>query len=254
MSRAETTSRAARIKDAFKAVRGTWSESWENILALDPDFLEAYLKLSSIPERSGALDEKSRHFIYIAVDAAATHLYIPGIRQHIQAAYKAGATEQELMEVLELTSTLGIHSANVGVPILWELLEEEQSTVVQNALDDRRLDLKRRFERIRGYWHPFWEGLLLLDPDFFEAYLAFSSVPWEHGSLEPKIKELIYCAFDASATHLFKPGLKLHMRNALRYGATIDELMCVLEITSTIGIHAATTAAPLILDSSLHSS
>ena len=33
-----------------------------------------------------------------------------------------------------------------------------------------------------------------------------SSHPWEHGSLEPKVRELIYTAFDASATHMFEPG------------------------------------------------
>lgn len=53
-------------------------------------------------------------------------------------------------------------------------------------------------------------------------------------------------AFDASATHLYQPGLKLHMRNALRHGATAEEIMEVLEIASVVGIHAATTAAPLL--------
>ena len=56
--------------------------------------------------------------MYIAVDAAATHLYVPGIRQHIAAALRCGASVQEIMEVLELSSTLGIHAMNIGVPIL----------------------------------------------------------------------------------------------------------------------------------------
>ena len=38
---------------------------------------------------------------------------------------------------------------------------------------------------------------------------------------------------DAAATHLYVPGLKLHMRNALRYGATTGELMEVLEMVLT---------------------
>ena len=80
----------------------------------------------------------------------------------------------------------------------------------------------------------------------FEAYIDFSSVPWRSGVLEPKVKELIYCAFDASATHLYVPGLKLHMKNAIGYGATAAEIMEVLEIVSVIGIHAVTTAAPML--------
>ena len=53
--------------------------------------------------------------------------------------------------------------------------------------------------------------------------------------LEPKVKELVYCAFDAGSTHLYKPGLKLHMRSALGYGATAQEIMEVLEICTLLG-------------------
>jgi alkylhydroperoxidase/carboxymuconolactone decarboxylase family protein YurZ len=56
----------------------------------------------------------------------------------------------------------------------------------------------------------------------------------------------MYCAFDAAATHLYVPGLKLHMRNAIRYGATADEIMALLEIVSLIGIHGALAAAPVL--------
>lgn len=75
-----------------------------------------------------------------------------------------------------------------------------------NDVDERRARLKRDFEERRGYWSPFWDGLLL-DLDFFEAYLNFSSVPWKEGPLEPKVKEFIYIAIDASTTHLYEPGL-----------------------------------------------
>jgi alkylhydroperoxidase/carboxymuconolactone decarboxylase family protein YurZ len=113
-------------------------------------------------------------------------------------------------------------------------------------LDARREALKASFIENRGYWHPSWEGLLELDPEMFETYVEFSSVPWRTGVLEPKVKELMYCAFDAAATHLYVPGLKLHMRNALRYGATKEEIMEMLEIVSVIGIHGAQLAAPLL--------
>ena len=73
-------------------------------------------------------------------------------------------------------------------------------------------------------------------------------MPWRTGTLEPKVKEMIYIAFDASATHLYVPGLKLHMRNAVRLGATAEEIIEVLAIVSVIGIHAATTAAPILAE------
>ena len=90
--------------------------------------------------------------------------------------------------------------------------------------------------------------MLTLDPDFFEAYLGFSSVPWRNGSLEPKLKELIYIAIDASTTHLYEPGLRQHIQNALRHGATAEEIMEVYELTSVLGIHTCTLGVPVLLD------
>jgi alkylhydroperoxidase/carboxymuconolactone decarboxylase family protein YurZ len=242
------TEQQLALKEEFIKARGTWGDSWESILRLDPEFLRSYLKFSTVPWRKNHLPDKVKEFVYIAVDAAATHLYSPGIRQHIRAALAFGATREEIMEVLELTSTLGIHACNIGVPLLLEVLEEEGKRTGPAPLDDNQLRLKEEFTAKRGYWHEFWDGLLELDPELFEAYVEFSSVPWTSGVLEPKVKELVYCAFDAAATHLYVPGLKLHMRNAVRYGATAEEIMEVLEIASVIGIHAATVAAPILTE------
>lgn len=238
-----------RVKDEFIEVRGTWGEPWQRILELDPAFLEAYTHFSGVPWKAGShLEPKVKEFVYIAADAAATHLYEPGIRQHIAAALRHGATPAEIMEVLELTSTLGIHACNIGVPLLIEVLEEEGVRQGPSPLDERQQRLKAEFTANRGYWHEFWEGILELAPDLFEAYVEFSSVPWKTGTLEPKVKEMVYVAFDASATHLYVPGLKLHLRNAVRLGATQEELTEVLAIVSVIGIHAASTAAPILAE------
>lgn len=36
--------------------------------------------------------------------------------------------------------------------------------------------------------------------------MKFSSVPWKHGTLPPKVKEFIYIAIDAATTHLYDPA------------------------------------------------
>ena len=72
--------------------------------------------------------------------------------------------------------------------------------------------LKADFIEARGYWNEFWDGLLDLDPRFFKAYLNFSSIPWTNGVLEPKVKEFVYIAIDASTTHLYEPGLRIHIK------------------------------------------
>jgi alkylhydroperoxidase/carboxymuconolactone decarboxylase family protein YurZ len=242
------TDQQQAIKDEFIDVRGTWGEPWQRMLELDPEFVRAYLQFSAVPWRKNHLEPKIKEFIYIAADSAATHMYEPGVRQHIRAALLHGASGPEIMEVLELTATLGIHACNIGVPLLIEVLEEEGLRSGPAPLNAEQERMKAQFTENRGYWHEFWEGMLELDPELFDAYVEFSSVPWKTGTLEPKVKEFVYIAFDAAATHLYVPGLKLHMRNALRLGATKEEILEVLEIVSVIGIHAATMAAPILAE------
>lgn len=244
----QLTPRQQQVKDEFIAVRGSWSDAWERVLELDAEFLHACLNWSAVPLRKGHLEPTVREFIFIAADAAATHLYTPGIREHIRAALGLGASAAEVMEVLELTSTLGIHACNIGIPLLIEVLQEEGKRAGPAPLTAQQEKLKADFTASRGYWHEFWDGLLELDPELFAAYLEFSSLPWRQGVLPPVVKELVYIAFDAAATHLYVPGLKLHMRNAVRLGASAEEIVEVLEIVSVIGIHAATTAVPILAE------
>jgi alkylhydroperoxidase/carboxymuconolactone decarboxylase family protein YurZ len=58
--------------------------------------------------------------IFIAINAATTHLHAPGVRRHIQNALKAGATQAEILEVIQLTTIMGIHAMTLGAPILQE--------------------------------------------------------------------------------------------------------------------------------------
>ena len=227
---------------------GFWDEEQAALADLSPGFLETWARLAAIPVRKNHLGAKDRALIGLSAATAATHLYAPGVRRQIRNALDAGATGDEVMEVLALTATLGIHACNIGVPLLLEVLEEAGQRSGPEPLTARQEQLKSDFTRDRGYWHEFWDGLLELDPDLFEGYLDFSAWPWRHGVLTPKMKEFVYCAFDAAATHLYVPGLKMHMRNALGYGATKEELMEVLEIVSLIGMHGAELAAPILRD------
>lgn len=240
----------------------TWDKSWESIAHYSPELYKASVNLSAVPVRKKHLDAKTQSLVSLAVDSASTHLYVPGIRQHTLAALKAGASVQEVVEVIELTSTLGIHACNIGVPILVEVMKEEglyeKHATASKPLDERREKLKADFTKNRGYWHEFWEDFLKLDPEFFESYLEFSSVPWLKdvkgdgrggGALSPKMKELIYCAFDVAATHLYQPGLKLHIRNALtKYGATPEEVTEVMELATLLSTHTAHVALPILAE------
>jgi len=243
-----SSARQQEIKDAVTAAGGAWDEGWEAVLQLDPGFLQAYLDFARVPARKHHLDAKTRALIGLAVNAAVTHLHVPAVRQHIRAALRAGASTAEIMEVLECTATLSIHAMNVGVPVLTEVLAERGDRAEAAPLDHYQQRLKDEFTVSRGYWNSTWDETLELDPELFDAYTGFSSYPWRNGSLSPKMREFVYLAFDTSATHLYRVGLKLHIENALRYGATVAEILEVMEIASSIGMQSVTTAAPILLE------
>lgn len=104
---------------------GDWNPLWDTMKQWDPEFIEAYLTFRSVPHRKGPLPKKVKEFILIAINAATTHLYAPGTRRHIQNALRLGATREELLEVIQLVTIMGIHSINMAVPILQEELAKK---------------------------------------------------------------------------------------------------------------------------------
>ena len=106
--------------------KGDWNPLWEQFREVDPDFLEAYLAFRSVPQSQGPLQQKYKELILIAINAATTHLYGPGVRRHIQNALKAGATMPEILETIQLTTVMGIHSCNLAIPILMEEVAKQK--------------------------------------------------------------------------------------------------------------------------------
>ena len=102
------------------SAKGDWNPVWDRLRELDPDYLEAYLAFRSVPHKKGPLEQKYKELIMIAINAATTHLYGPGVRRHMQNALKAGATRDEILETIQLTTVMGIHACNLAVPILLE--------------------------------------------------------------------------------------------------------------------------------------
>ncbi|RBQ16154.1 gamma-carboxymuconolactone decarboxylase [Spongiactinospora rosea] len=204
------------------------------------EFEAAYEALAAVP----ALEPKIRHLVALAVSASVTHLHAPGVREHTGAALAHGATPAEIVETLQLTSVLGVHALTTGVPLLAESLRRRGR---YPAADDPRIDeLKADFTRRRGYWDAGWDDLLTLDPAYFAAYTRYSAIPWETGPLPAKVKEFIYIAIDASATHMYADGLRVHIDNALDHGATPTEIMAVLEVAGLIGIRTLDLALPIL--------
>jgi alkylhydroperoxidase/carboxymuconolactone decarboxylase family protein YurZ len=85
-----------------------------------------------------------KELILVAVNAATTHLYAPGVRRHMRNALAHGATAEEIMETIELTTLLGIHSCNLAIPILVEELAQREGKASMPEASSTNLVRKSR--------------------------------------------------------------------------------------------------------------
>jgi alkylhydroperoxidase/carboxymuconolactone decarboxylase family protein YurZ len=107
--------------DAMKAI-GQWNGVWDPLVELDPVWFDEFMAVGVGVYKTSPLAVKEVELLSIALDASYTHMYAPGTRRHMQAAFKAGATFEEIVEVLKLCVVQGIQACNLGVPILAEEL------------------------------------------------------------------------------------------------------------------------------------
>jgi hypothetical protein len=69
-----------------------------------------------------------------------------------------------------------------------------------------------------GQWNAAWDPFLALDPAWTDAFMATGAGIYGSVVLSPKEIELLSIAFDASFTHMYAPGTRRHIRNALKAG------------------------------------
>ena len=107
---------------------GQWNEAWDPFFELDPVWTDEFMAVGMGIYGSGVMTPKLIELLSIALDASFTHMYAPGVRRHIRAALKLGATREEIMEVLKLCVVQGVQSCNLGVPILAEEIARHSAT------------------------------------------------------------------------------------------------------------------------------
>lgn len=107
--------------DKVRAI-GQWNTAWDPFLELDPVWTDEFMAAGGSIYDSKVFPAKEIELLSIAFDASFTHMYAPGARRHIKAALMAGATMEEIMEVLKLCVVQGVQACNLAVPILAEEL------------------------------------------------------------------------------------------------------------------------------------
>ncbi|MNG35815.1 hypothetical protein D3C84_1226400 [compost metagenome] len=54
-------------------------------------------------------------------------MYAPGTRRHIRRALEIGVKPQEILAVLQLTASLGLHTMSLAAPMLREEMQRQES-------------------------------------------------------------------------------------------------------------------------------
>lgn len=221
---------------------GPWDNvAFETLKRWDPSWSVAVEKVTSNPWH-GALDRKTVELISVAIDAACTNLNLDGTRRHIKRAIEAGATRDELLMVLKMASLLSIHVCSLGAPILTEEAETAGLSAKGKSVETPACDRMRA----AGQWNVAWDAFYEIDPEWTEAFIVCGASVYAGGILDPKLAELLSIAFDVSFTHMYAPGVRRHIRAALKLGATVEEIMGVFKLCVAQGVQASNIGIPIL--------
>ncbi|CAG2157911.1 hypothetical protein LMG31506_06165 [Cupriavidus yeoncheonensis] len=92
------------------------------------------------------------------------------------------------------------------------------------------------------------DPLTAWDPKWIATWVELARDAGAEGVLDPKLVALIRLNIDVTATHLYKPGVARHVREALRLGATRAEVLEVFKLASVVGIHACAVGVPALAE------
>ena len=225
--------------------RGAWSPALDDFADWDPSWIERCARMTNNPWTSGVLPVKWIELICIALNAVCTHRNEPGLRRHIRAALRAGASREEILETLKGVSVLGIHSVAVTVPVMVEAAADAGVPMPHGA-DNVETPVIDRM-KAAGQFNDAWDVIYQLDALWLEQFLAMGADLYR-GVLPPKLVELMSLAVDASCTHLYMPGIRRHVQGSLAQGATIEEVMEVLKLCGGLGVDACELGTPILAE------
>jgi alkylhydroperoxidase/carboxymuconolactone decarboxylase family protein YurZ len=225
---------------------GPWeSAALSQLEAWDPSWAAACERVSTNPWRSGVLSAKLVELVSLAINVACTNLNADGTRRHVRSALDAGASREEILFVFKCATAMALHSCSLGAPILLE--EARAAGVAPKPASDAATPAIDKMKAI-GQWNAAWDGFVALDPVWTDAFMAMGAGIYGSGVLPPKEIELLSVAFDASFTHMYAPGTRRHIQNALKAGATVEEIFEVLKICAAHGAQACNLGVPILAE------
>lgn len=190
------------------------------------------------------LEPLTVELLAFAVRMSVTALDPIGGQAHAERALALGASAGQFHEALALVSGLGVHTLFVGTGMVNRLVGVPNQ-VAPAPLDPERQQLWDKWVGQDRYWGGFERAipgflrdLLQVSPHGFDAFFQYCAVPWKTAHLSPLTKELLAMACDATPTHRYLPGMRLHLANALKLGAGREAVLQALDIAAAAPQHA----------------
>lgn len=180
---------------------------------LAPEQFQAFSEFNNAVFQDGALNKKEKEIIAVAITHVTECPYC--IDSHTQSAKKAGASLEELVEAAFVTAAVEAGGAVT------------HSTHMENATESEAQDalyLRSNLKKLSTLGKNAHVG--------FRGYSQFSATAMKAGKLSEKFKEIIAVAV-AHATQC-PYCIDVHTKNAVKTGATSQELSEAVLVTSAL--------------------
>ncbi|TJV46177.1 MAG: carboxymuconolactone decarboxylase family protein [Mesorhizobium sp.] len=208
-------------------------ERMKNISKSSHDVATQFWRAPMVGEH---LTPRQKELIYFAMHASASALNVDALRRQQKRVFAAGGTEEDIVDVLISIVGLANHALYSSVPVLEE---EWKAAGKPLAIPDENATVaaaKKRFIAIRGFWNNDRDSVARQMPEYFAALSNMSTESWYRGSLTRKEREFICIGIDCNVTHTYEPGLRTHIRNAIREGATKGEILEIFQLAALMGL------------------
>lgn len=240
-SKRRTESTGAGVTDPPLAT-SSWERALELLREWDPAWLETVVQMTTNPFESGVLPRKTVELISVALNAGTIALHPESARRHVRAALAAGASRDEILLVLKLSSLMSVHSCAFAGSLLVEELPPSDLGTKQRRPATPTAD-KLRAE---GRWDPALDAFLYLDPEWTDEVAATSLGFQESGVLPPKLIALLHIAAYTAQGHLYSAETRRHIKAAMRAGTRPEEIIEVLKLCFVQSVQACNFMVPIL--------
>lgn len=231
-----TDAERAQFKALFIAERGYWRPWTETMLEACPGFVQHYARYAGHPARSGPLSARMVELIYVALDSSSSHLFESGLNTHMKRALEAGATKEDILDVLHLVAIQGMASVCQATDILAEFVDLNDVAPIEE-------ELQVRIDAIGAPHALALAALARMDPGYVEVLLDFVEQGRPGAGLTPAERSLVQLALHACFTAFNPSAVRQMVAAALSQELKPSALLQAVQLGAHLAVHGTALGA-----------